>query len=132
MMTTCNSALNHVVVSVSERAATRKAPQAGAVDGKSAPASRCRRRCSTQPIGFSTPRRNTLMQWKYLLSVIALIAVTSLSHAARNISNDDGGSPEIPEQSGELDSTSPDANPVVELVGQLAWETAHGNSANTG
>ena len=71
------------------------------------------------------------MQWKYILSVIALIAVTSLSHAARPIFDEDGGSTDIPEQPGELDPGSPDANPGAP-VGQLAWETAHANSANTG
>jgi hypothetical protein len=73
------------------------------------------------------------MQWKYILSVIVLIAVTSLSHAAQAISDEDGGgSPNIPEQSGALNPGSLDANAVVAPVGQLAWETAHANSANTG
>ena len=73
------------------------------------------------------------MQWKYILSVIALIAMTNLSHAARAISDDNGGgSTDIPQQSSELTPGAPAVNSVPTTVDQRAWETAHANSANTG
>ena len=54
-----------------------------------------------------------------------------MSRGSEYLDEDDGPT-DIPEQPAELDPTSPDANPVVTPVGQLAWETAHANSANTG